>query len=231
MAIGSYNIISGTPEAWYTWEPLFIVGNGTSESTRSNAMTVYKNGNVDLAGSINLNNGIKGRALFINGDEALWYGDNGSGNCFSWGYGGTYNVFADKMSIGTTGYPGSYTLYVVGNAYTTGSWLTPSDVRWKKNISDLGSVINELESLNPVTYDWRKDEFPDKKFEDGRQIGLVAQDVEKVFPDLVKTDEQGYKAVAYDKLSVILLQGLKEQQKQIDQMKEEIADLKKTTGK
>jgi hypothetical protein len=48
------------------------------------------------------------------------------------------------------------------------------------------------------------------------QIGLIAQDVEKVFPNLVMTDNNGYKAVSYEKLSVILVEGLKEQQKQIE---------------
>ena len=53
--------------------------------------------------------------------------------------------------------------------------------------------------LNGYHFDWRREEFPDMNFETGRQLGLVAQEVEKVFPQLVKTDDKGYKAVAYDK--------------------------------
>ena len=51
--------------------------------------------------------------------------------------------------------------------------------------------------------------------------GLVAQEVEKLFPELVRSDASGYKAVAYDKLSVVLLQGMKEQQQQIESAREE----------
>ena len=58
------------------------------------------------------------------------------------------------------------------------------------------------------------------------QIGLIAQDVEKVFPNLVMTDNNGYKAVSYEKLSVVLLEGMKEQQQQIESQKHENQQLK-----
>jgi hypothetical protein len=80
--------------------------------------------------------------------------------------------------------------------------------------------------LNGYYFDWRREEFPDMNFETGRQLGLVAQEVEKVFPQLVKTDDNGYKAVAYDKISVLLLEGMKEQQKQINSQKQENNDLR-----
>jgi hypothetical protein len=230
VAIGKCNVSSGSATSWVSTDPIFAIGNGSSASARSNAMTVYKNGNADLAGSINLNNGILGRALFVDGAEALWYGNNGSGNCFSWGYNGLYNVFATKMAIGTLATPGSYMLYVNGNAYSSGTWLG-SDIRWKKDINDLGSVIDKVNLLTGVTYEWRRDEFPEKNFDQGTQIGLIAQDVEKIFPELVRTDDNGYKAVSYDKLSVILLEGIKEQQKQIKSQQEQIDKLEEMVGK
>jgi hypothetical protein len=226
LVLGRFNSISGTKTSWISSEPAIVVGNGTDTLHRSNAVTIYKNGDGIFTGALNLNYGKTGILLYANGSEALWFGNNGSGNCYSWGYGGTYNVFANKVAVGTTGYPGSYYLYVVGNAYTTGTW-GGSDARWKKNISDLGTVLNNLELLTPVSYNWRKDEFPDMHFDDSRQIGLVAQEVEKVFPDLVRTDDKGYKAVAYDKLSVVLLQGLKEQEQQIKSQQEQIDMLRK----
>lgn len=63
-------------------------------------------------------------------------------------------------------------------------------------------------------------------FDDETHIGVIAQDVEKVFPELVITDDNGYKAVAYDKLSAVLLEGMKEQQAQINILKAEIEALK-----
>ena len=64
------------------------------------------------------------------------------------------------------------------------------------------------------------------KFENGTQIGIIAQDIEKVFPELVKTDDKGYKSVAYDKLSVIAISAIKEQQKQIEELKAVVESLK-----
>ncbi len=161
-----------------------------------------------------------GGALYVADDEALWY----NGTYFSWGYGGSYNIFADKVTVGGIVSPGGYGLYVVGSAYSTGTWAG-SDERWKKNISDYGLVLDKLVKLNPVTYEWRKDEFPDMGFEDGSQVGLIAQDVEKLFPELVRTDENGYKAVSYEKLSVLLLEGMKEQQYRIESQEQKIAKL------
>jgi hypothetical protein len=325
MVIGGYNVIAGDPYVWYAGDPLFVIGNGTSLSARSNALTVYKNGNMDLsgllnknliapeslelnyggtgnrfslidfhsddtytdfsfrilrntglngssdiihrgigtfdlitednapitfstwnsermriksngfvgintsnpvymldvAGSVNLNKNLSGGlgAIYVNGDEALWY----NGTYFSWGYGGIYNAFADKVSVGTTANPGSYSLYVNGSTWSTGGY-GGSDIRWKKNITGLEQILEKILQLNGISYDWRKDEFPDIKFDTGRQIGLIAQDVEKVFPELVKTDNSGYKAVSYEKLSVLLLEGMKEQQKIIDTQKSKISD-------
>ncbi len=64
------------------------------------------------------------------------------------------------------------------------------------------------------------------KFDKDRQIGLIAQEVEKVFPELVRTDDNGYKAVSYEKLTVVLLEGIKEQQKQIESLQNQIGELK-----
>ena len=92
-------------------------------------------------------------------------------------------------------------------------------IRWKKNISGLSMILDEITQLNPVYYEWKKEEFPEMSFDSGLQVGLIAQEVEKLFPELVKTNEDGYKAVSYEKLTVVLLEGMKEQQQQIDELK------------
>ena len=104
--------------------------------------------------------------------------------------------------------------------------ITPRDY-----IEEINNSLAVILKLNPVTYDLRTDEFPDMGFETGTQIGLIAQDVEKVFPILVNTDKNGYKAVAYDKLSVVLIDAMKEQQKQIEDQKKEIETLKNLVNK
>lgn len=222
LVIGRFNDTTGTTNTWYWWEPAFVIGNGTSNTDRSNAMTVYKSGVADLGWYLNLNRNSTGGALYVNSKEALWF----DGTKYSWGYDGTYNVFARSVSVGTINSPGTYTLYVAGNAYSTGSW-GGSDRRWKKDLQPLDRTLPDILQLNGYRFNWRKEEFPEMKFEDQLQIGLVAQDVEKIFPELVRTDDKGYKAVSYEKLTVILLEGMKEQQMQIASQASRIEVLEK----
>jgi hypothetical protein len=151
---------------------------------------------------------------------------------------GTSNT--ERIRINSSGNVGigtsipSYKLTVNGTAWcSSGSW-TGSDIRWKKNISEISDILPLLENLQPVKYELRKDEFPDMGFEMGDQIGLIAQDVEKVFPELVRTDHEGYKSVAYDKFTAVLLAAIKEQQSLIEvqeqeniKIKSQLEDLKK----
>jgi len=220
LTLGRYNIISGSTNAWNALDPVLVVGNGESPAARSNAMTVYKNGKVDLGSSINLNTASTGGALFVNGDQAVWYDDN----YFSWGYDGSYNYFADNVTIGNPGDMG-YSLYVQGQVYSEGGWAG-SDLRWKKNLDPLDNAINKIMQLEGYRYNWRSDEFPEMNFDNNIQIGLIAQDVEKIIPELVRTDNNGFKAVSYEKLTVILLEGMKEQQKLIESVKVENQQLK-----
>ena len=80
--------------------------------------------------------------------------------------------------------------------------------------------------LQPVEYEWNKEEFPENNFPDGNQIGLIAQEVEKLFPEMVATNQDGYKSIDYSKISVLLIQVMKEQQNEIDKMKSDIEELK-----
>jgi hypothetical protein len=129
-----------------------------------------------------------------------------------------------NVGIGTTT-PG-YKLTVNGTAWCSSGTWTGSDIRWKKNIKDLNNSLSAILDLNPVSYDLKTDEFPQMGFETGKQIGLIAQDVEKIFPELVRIDNNGYKSVSYEKLSVLLVAGIKEQQQQIQNQQKEIDDLK-----
>ncbi|MBN1997298.1 tail fiber domain-containing protein [candidate division KSB1 bacterium] len=114
--------------------------------------------------------------------------------------------------------PGSYKLYVAGNAYTTGTWGS-SDVRFKKEISPLENVLDHIDRLNGVSFKWRAGEFKDRGLNDRTQIGLIAQEVEQEFPELVSTDKEGYKAVAYDRLTAVLLQAVKELRSENQQLR------------
>src|SRR5205085_1425583 len=72
-----------------------------------------------------------------------------------------------------------------------------------------------------VRYDWKQSEFPDYNFPEGKQIGFIAQEVEKVLPELVNTDANGYKSVAYANVAPVLVEAVKTQQKQMDALKKD----------
>ncbi len=113
-----------------------------------------------------------------------------------------------------------YKLYVNGSAYTTGSSWATSDLRFKENILPLNNSLDKILNIRPVSFDWDKDRFPDMNFDSGRQIGLVAQEVEQQIPELVHTDANGYKSISYDKLTVVTIEAVKEQQEEISELKE-----------
>lgn len=86
-----------------------------------------------------------------------------------------------------------------------------SDVRFKKDIAPIENILDKLSQLRPVTYHMRSEEFPEYGFGNGLAYGLIAQEVEQIFPHLVQTDNRGYKTVKYGpELSMLSLAGIKE---------------------
>lgn len=112
----------------------------------------------------------------------------------------------------------SVKLDVNGSVNCTGGSCS-SDVRWKKNITPINNSLDKILKLQGVYYDWKIKEFPNKDFENKKQVGFIAQDVEKVIPELVRTDNDGYKSLDYQKMVAFLVEAVKEQQKQIDELK------------
>ncbi len=95
-----------------------------------------------------------------------------------------------------------------------------SDRRFKKDIAPITDVLGKLAQVQPVTYHMRADEFPQYGFGTGTSYGLIAQDLEKVFPDLVETDNNGYKMVKYGpELTMISLEGIRELTLEVQKMK------------
>lgn len=95
-----------------------------------------------------------------------------------------------------------------------------SDKRWKTDIKILSSPIEKLQKLSGVEFDWIEDkELHGNK---GHDVGVIAQEVEEVLPEAVQTRDSGMKAVRYEKLIPLLIETIKEQQKQIDELKNKI---------
>jgi hypothetical protein len=108
-----------------------------------------------------------------------------------------------------------FILYGNGNATLSGTLTQNSDLRLKKNIQPIHNALDAIRSLNGYTYNW-KDNFRDASL----QVGVIAQEVQKVFPSLVKEDDKGVLSVNYSGLIPVLIEALKEQQKQIDELKQ-----------
>lgn len=110
----------------------------------------------------------------------------------------------------------------INGSFKTQKIYHASDERWKKDIKILDSALTKVLMMNGVQYNWRRDEFPNKNFPTGLQIGLIAQQIEKIAPQLVTTDNEGYKAVEYANMVAFLIEAIKEQQKIIDAQQKEI---------
>ena len=134
-----------------------------------------------------------------------------------------------QVGIGTT--VPTQALHVVGNVCASGTFLSCSDVRYKKDFFHIDHSLESILSLNGVYYHWRSDEFPDMQFSNERQIGFSAQEVEKLFPEIVKTDANGYKSVDYGRLTPVLVEAVKEQQQKIDNLEKQLNEVKALLNK
>ncbi len=194
---GYGNVFIGPFAGWY--------------SNQSNKLIIHNSG--DALASIPTNSLIYGdfaaKTLRINGNMGINYPGIS-------GYGLIVETPTAQSEV--------YALYVVGNAYSTGTWNT-SDERYKTNILPVKNALQNIVKLNGVTYDWNMERFPGKGFDKKKQIGLIAQDVEKIFPEMVKADEHGYKAINYSAFVPVLIESIKEQQKKIEQLEEKVKEV------
>ncbi|MGK5091237.1 tail fiber domain-containing protein, partial [Deltaproteobacteria bacterium TL4] len=119
---------------------------------------------------------------------------------------------------GSSASPGSdaFVINKNGSGTMAGALTQNSDIRLKHKIEPLGSVIEKIKNLRGVRYEFKDTETHPA----GTQIGVIAQEVEKEFPELVTTGSNGYLNVAYSHLAPILLEATKEQQTMIESQQE-----------
>jgi hypothetical protein len=104
-----------------------------------------------------------------------------------------------------------------------------SDARFKTNISPITNSLQKVLALRGVHFNWNRTAFPERMFSDKKTIGFIAQEVEKVVPEIVQTENtpEQYKSVHYDKVVALLVEAIKEQQKQINQLQKQVKILRK----
>lgn len=111
-------------------------------------------------------------------------------------------------------------LYGNGNALLMGTLTQNSDITLKTNILPLTNVLSAVLSLNGYHYQWK-----DKHRDQSLQIGLLAQEVQQYFPELVKANDQGVLGVNYSGLVPVVIEAMKEQEKKIRSMEQRIEQL------
>lgn len=112
-----------------------------------------------------------------------------------------------------------------GDIEYTGTLTEFSDLRLKTNIIPLTGVMEKLLQIKGIRFDWNSDINTGLLLMPGRHIGVIAQEVEQVFPELVKTSDRGYKMVDYVKLTPLLLEAIREQQAMIDELERRVEAL------
>ena len=128
----------------------------------------------------------------------------------------------DDTNVGIGTLTPNAKLQVAGSVNCTGGTCT-SDMRWKKDIQTLDNALEKVLEMRGVNYYWRSEEFVDKGFNNRKQIGVIAQEVEKIYPELIITDQEGYKSMDYMSLSAVLLEAIKEQQQIIESQNQKFA--------
>ena len=100
-----------------------------------------------------------------------------------------------------------------------------SDCRLKENIKPIKGALCKVIGVTGNTFNWKelsKEEVKTIHGNKGKDVGVIAQEIEEILPEAVTTRNNGYKAVNYEKIVPLLIEAIKEQQKQIDELKSKI---------
>ena len=116
----------------------------------------------------------------------------------------------------------TYTLDVGGSIYASGAVISLSDARFKQNVQTLRGALAGVRQLRGVRYQLNA-LGRERGGAAGEQVGLLAQELEMVYPELVSTDQNGYKAINYAQLAPVLIEALKEQQTQLEELRAQVA--------
>lgn len=215
----AYNWGNHASAGYLTSVPTTLSGNRTigGDLTVSGNQVITAGSNADVKFSV-----WSGTTYGIGMTSGVTYGglndyamtfcmNNDSDRGFWWGYSGQ-SKSAGAMSLTTGG------ILTVASSITAGGDITAfSDVRVKENIEDLEGSLDKVTQLRGVSYN-RIDA-------EERSIGVIAQEIQEVLPEVVREGQDGMLSVAYGNITAVLIEAIKEQQEIISQLEERIVDL------
>jgi hypothetical protein len=179
-----------------------LIVNGNS-ITSSGATSLASLSDVSLSGSLN------GQSLIYNSTSSKWV--NGTPAGFS------------SASFATTG-----SNIFIGNQIITGSISATSDItafstsdkQLKDNITLIPNSLEKITKIGGYTFDWNNKQ---DIYEVGsHDIGVIAQEIEEILPEVVITRDNGYKAVKYEKIIPLLIEAIKELKAEVDDLKSKV---------
>lgn len=183
-------------------QDITVVGNITGNITgsASNASTASYILGAEVDGAVTLAN----TASFASTASFVTFND---------GLSTTSDVQFDSLGVGAaaTGTTGE----IVATGDITAYYS--SDERLKDNITPLSNALDKINQIGGYEFDWNSDSS-----HSGHDVGVIAQEIEKVLPEVVVDRDTGYKAVRYDKIVALLINAIKEQQLQIDELKSKL---------
>ncbi|MGI4875558.1 MAG: tail fiber domain-containing protein [Janthinobacterium lividum] len=225
------NYSAGNDVGLYTTAAnLYLSANGTSTSQ----FVLLNNGNVGIGTAPGAKLHVAG-TVKIDGTNTLEFGAGISGKETNAGKIGYHAFSGDALDIIGAGTAANgnrlIRFYCENGASFNGQVNAPgfynsSDARFKINIRPLGGALASVLALRGVRYEWNALGVAHGGRAGAGQVGLIAQEIEKIYPELVSTGPDGYKAVNYAQLTPVLIEALKEQQAQIEALKQQNATLK-----
>ncbi|MCG3198482.1 MAG: hypothetical protein GHCLOJNM_02984 [bacterium] len=142
-----------------------------------------------------------------NGGERVGVGVNGNGD------GEIYLLNSSQQTIQLNATNGTVNAIDV---------VETSDAALKENVEDIDGALEKILELRGVSFDWKSPDYPE-----GAQLGLIAQEVERVYPELVHEGTNGYKALDYSKLMAPMIEALKEMNAKVEQQAAQIDSLRR----
>jgi hypothetical protein len=203
------------PKSWYT------SGIAVMQFATGGALWGFGASNILL--SANEYFDTSGTPRYIDADAATRYQHNAGYHRFSTapvGTAGAAMTITERLrihnngnvTISDTGTDNGYKLFVNGTSAGTSAFQNVSDRRLKKDITLIESALNKVKLLNGVSFNWDKTIRPDLALDDKNHLGLIAQDVEEILPQVVTTgiDELKTKTIAYSDIVPVLIEAIKE---------------------